>query len=164
MIGGNSAFGRGGYHKTVLDRIIPLAMEGAYDNEATPTQLRIAPNAWTHPLVNIGNTTDDTRRIWTERFPTLYGYNRVERAKPGATVLGTGDDGVILLAVQEVGRGRTMAFTSDTTRSWGRDFETLDPASGRVLECPPARPARWPASGGSGARRRCSRRTSHRWR
>jgi uncharacterized membrane protein len=125
MIGGNSAFGRGGYHKTVLDRIIPLAMEGAYDNEATPTQLRIAPNAWAHPLVNIGNTTADTRRIWTERFPTLYGYNRVERAKPGATVLGTGDDGVILLAVQEVGRGRTMAFTSDTTRSWGRDFETL---------------------------------------
>jgi uncharacterized membrane protein len=125
MIGGNSAFGRGGYHKTVLDRIIPLAMEGAYDNEATPTQLRVPANAWSHPLVNIGGTPENTRRIWTERFPTLYGYNRVERAKPGATVLGTGDDGVILLAVQQSGRGRTMAFTSDTTRSWGRDFETL---------------------------------------
>lgn len=125
MIGGNSAFGRGGYHRTVLDRIIPLAMEGAFDNEATPTQLRVPANAWSHPLINIGNTATDTRRIWTERFPTLYGYNRVERAKPGATILGTGDDGVILLAVQEVGRGRTMAFTSDTTRSWGRDFETL---------------------------------------
>ena len=125
MIGGNSAFGRGGYHKTVLDRIIPLAMEGAFDNEANPTQLRVAANAWSHPLVNIGGTPENTRRIWTERFPTLYGYNRVERAKPGATVLGTGDDGVILLAVQQSGRGRTMAFTSDTTRSWGRDFETL---------------------------------------
>lgn len=125
MIGGNSAFGRGGYHKTVLDRIIPLAMEGAYDNEASPVQLRVPANVWTHPLISIGATPADTRRIWTDKFPTLYGYNRVERAKPGATVLGTGDDGVILLAVQQVGRGRTMAFTSDTTRSWGRDFETL---------------------------------------
>jgi len=136
MIGGNSAFGRGGYHKTVLDRIIPLAMEGAFDNEASPVQLRVPANAWTHPLISIGATPADTRRIWTDKFPTLYGYNRVERAKPGATVLGTGDDGVILLAVQEPGRGRTMAFTSDTTRSWGRDFETLwgEPIrGGRVL-------------------------------
>jgi hypothetical protein len=29
------------------------------------------------------------------------------------------------MAVQEIGRGRSMAFMSDTTRSWGRDFETL---------------------------------------
>jgi hypothetical protein len=36
-----------------------------------------------------------------------------------------GIEGDVLLAVQEVGRGRTMAFTSDTTRSWGADFETL---------------------------------------
>ncbi len=125
MIGGNSAFGRGGYHKTVLDRIIPLAMEGAYDNVASPVRLAVPKNAWTHPLIAIGADAADTRRIWTERFPTLYGYNRVERAKPGATVLGTGDDDVVLMAVQEAGRGRTMAFTSDTTRSWGKDFETI---------------------------------------
>jgi uncharacterized membrane protein len=125
MIGGNSAFGRGGYHQTVLDRIIPLAMEGAYDNEASQVQLKVPAAAWNHPLIRIGADAADTRRIWTERFPTLYGYNRVERAKPAATILGTGDDGVILLAVQDVGRGRSMAFTSDTTRSWGRDFETL---------------------------------------
>ena len=30
----------------------------------------------------------------------------------------------VLLAVQEIGKGRMMAFTSDTTSSWGRDFET----------------------------------------
>jgi len=125
MIGGNSAFGRGGYHQTVLDRIIPLAMEGAYDNEARQVRLRVASNAWTHPLIHFGANPEDTRRIWTARFPTLYGYNRVERAKPAATVLAHGDEDVILLAVQQAGRGRTMAFTSDTTRSWGRDFETL---------------------------------------
>ncbi len=126
MIGGNSAFGRGGYHQTVLDRIIPLAMEGAYDSEARSLRLQVLPNAWGHPLVAFGGSSEETRRIWSARFPSLYGFNRVERAKPGATVLaqGLGDD-AILLAVQQAGRGRTMAFTSDTTRSWGRDFETL---------------------------------------
>jgi hypothetical protein len=63
----------------------------------------------------------------------LYGMNQVERAKPGAVVLAQEGDvsgaafqnANVLIAVQEVGRGRSMAFTSDTTRSWGRDFETL---------------------------------------
>ena len=127
MIGGNSAFGRGGYHQTVLDRIIPLAMEGAYDNEAHAVQMEINPNAWRHPIINFGADLADTRRIWTEKFPYLYGFNRVERAKPGATILGeaAGEPGVILMAVQDIGKGRSMAFTSDTTRSWGRDFETI---------------------------------------
>jgi hypothetical protein len=31
----------------------------------------------------------------------------------------------LLLAAQQIGTGRSIAFTSDTTRSWGRDFQTL---------------------------------------
>ena len=124
MIGGNSAFGKGGYHRTVLDRIIPVAMESGEDSEARPIQLKVAPGSWGHPLISFSDDRADTQRIWTEKFPTLYGMNRVERAKPGAVVLAKADDGNVLLAVQEIGRGRTMAFTSDTTRSWGRDFET----------------------------------------
>jgi hypothetical protein len=79
----------------------------------------------------IGSTRQETEQIWTEKFPTLYGCNLVDRAKPAAVVLGV--DSVarnqygprLLLAVQNVGKGRSMAFTSDTTRTWGRDFETL---------------------------------------
>jgi hypothetical protein len=55
----------------------------------------------------------------------------VDHAKAGAIVLGQ-DPGrrnssgpMLLMAAQEIGRGRSIAFTSDTTRSWGRDFETL---------------------------------------
>ena len=131
MIGGNSAFGRGGYHQTLLDRIIPVAMEGAFDSSKEDFQPKVPRAAWTHPIMAIGATAEETRKIWTEKFPTLHGINRMERAKPGAQVLAYADnapqgfDGDVLLAVQEVGRGRTMAFTSDTTRSWGADFETL---------------------------------------
>ncbi|HTG43443.1 MAG TPA: glutamine amidotransferase, partial [Verrucomicrobiae bacterium] len=131
MIGGNSAFGKGGYHRTILDRIIPVAMEQENDSQNTPFRIQMARPAWTHPIVNFGANFAETKMIWTEKFPALYGFNKVDRAKPGATVLaenpayrsryGAG----VLLAVQEVGNGRSMAFTSDTTRTWGRDFEAL---------------------------------------
>ena len=131
MIGGNSAFGKGGYHRTILDRVIPVAMEQENDSLARPITLSVPPAALLHPVMAIGATREETRRIWGEKFPLLYGCNLVDRAKPGAVVLGV--DAVarnrygprLLLAVQNVGKGRSMAFTSDTTRSWGRDFETL---------------------------------------
>ena len=131
MIGGNSAFGKGGYHRTILDRVIPVAMEQDNDSQARPITLRVPTGALTHPVMAIGTTPEETEQIWTEKFPVLYGCNLVDRAKPGATVLGV--DAVarnrygprLLLAVQNVGKGRSMAFTSDTTRSWGRDFETV---------------------------------------
>src|SRR5688572_27083055 len=131
MIGGNSAFGKGGYHRTLLDRIIPVAMEQESDSQGGALHLQLARGALAHPIMNIGTTPEETVKIWTSKFPMLYGFNRVDRAKPGATVLALNPlyDTVygpgILLAVQEIGKGRSMAFTSDTTRTWGRDFETL---------------------------------------
>jgi uncharacterized membrane protein len=130
MIGGNSAFGKGGYHRTVLDQIIPVAMQQENDSHARPISLRVPVGSLAHPVMAIGSTRKETEQIWTEKFPTLYGCNLVDRAKPGAVVLGV--DGAarnqygprLLLAVQKIGKGRSMAFTSDTTRSWGRDFET----------------------------------------
>lgn len=130
MIGGKSAFGTGGYHKTVLDRFIPVAMESNNDTVNVAFRLGIPAEAWNHPLIAIGATREETTAIWTTKFPMLYGHNRVGRAKPGATVLGvnasytTTAGPPIIMAVQEVGKGRTMAFTSDITRSWGRDYET----------------------------------------
>jgi len=131
MIGGNSAFGKGGYHRTVLDRVIPVAMEQENDSHARSVTLKVPPAALAHPVMAIGATPEETQQIWTEKFPTLYGYNLVDRAKPGASVLGVDAEARnrygsrLLLAVQNVGKGRSMAFTSDTTRSWGKDFETL---------------------------------------
>ena len=131
MIGGNSAFGKGGYHRTILDRVIPVAMEQDNDSQARQITLQVPRLAFSHPVMAIGATPDQTQQIWTEKFPLLYGCNLVDRAKPGATVLGVDATARnrygprLLLAVQTVGKGRSMAFTSDTTRSWGRDFETL---------------------------------------
>jgi uncharacterized membrane protein len=131
MIGGNSAFGKGGYHRTILDRVIPVAMAQGEDAHARPFQLKVPPTAMAHPIIALGRTREETDLIWGGKFPTLYGCNGVDRAKPGATILGEDPTSRsqsgprLLLAVQNVGKGRSMAFTSDTTRSWGKDFETL---------------------------------------
>ena len=138
MVGGNSAFGKGGYQLTIIDRIIPVAMQQFADSSKLSFQVEVRPAAFDHPLMALGSTREDTRKIWTEKCPPLHGFNRVDRAKPGATVLATTPSfntyGVVsasgyaqrvILAAQEIGKGRSMAFTSDTTRTWGRDFETL---------------------------------------
>ncbi len=131
MIGGNSAFGKGGYHKTILDRIIPVAMRQENDSQARPFQLHIPATSWDHPVIALGANRQQTEFIWNRRLPLLYGYNLVDRAKPGATVLADDPSSTtvggsrLVLAVQSIGQGRTMAFTSDTTRTWGKDFETL---------------------------------------
>ena len=63
-------------------------------------------------------------------FPGFSGQNTVNRAKPGARVLAFNADQsndygpLVVFAVQQIGRGRTMAFTSDTTQSWGSRFHT----------------------------------------
>ena len=131
MIGGNSAFGKGGYHRTILDRIIPVAMQRENDSLARPITLHVPPAAYAHPIMALGATQAETEAIWTSKFPLLHGCNLVDRAKPGATVLGVDASARnqygprLLLAVQNIGKGRSMAFTSDTTRTWGSDFETL---------------------------------------
>ncbi len=131
MIGGHSAFGQGGYHRTILDRIIPVAMEQENDSQSRPFHLKIRPAALAHPLIALGATRAETEQIWTAKFPYLFGLNLVDRAKPGAVVLAEDPSSFnaygprLVLAVQNVGKGRSMAFMSDTTRSWGRDFETV---------------------------------------
>jgi len=140
MIGGKSAFGIGGYHLTVLDRFIPVAMEGQNDVINRPFKMQVPPTVLNHPLIALGATREETMAIWGAKFPYLYGLNRVARAKPGAVVLGVnpsidGNEPLVVMAVQEVGKGRTMAFTSDITRSWGKDYETLwgEPVQGQTM-------------------------------
>ncbi len=131
MIGGWSAFGAGGYQKTIVDRVIPVAMEELTDFSRLPFQIKVAPNVLNHPIMALGGNRDESQQIWSEKFPGFTGYNRVDRAKPGATVLvehssdKTAYGTAIIFAVQEIGKGRSMAFTSDTTRGWGERFETL---------------------------------------
>src|SRR5207247_3081329 len=112
------------------DRIIRVAREQGNDSVAQAFRPLVPTSMLTHPIVSIGATRQETTPIWTQKFPVLYGCNLVERAKPGATVLAlapmsrSSSGQSVLLAVQNIGKGRRMAFTSGTTGTWGRDFDS----------------------------------------
>src|SRR6185503_10554662 len=82
----------------------------------------------THPILKLFDNADESRAAW-EKLPPFLGFNRVDRVKPGATVLWehpvdrTPEGLRVIIAVQEIGKGRAMAFATDTTAAWGRMFE-----------------------------------------
>ncbi len=130
MVGGFTAFGSGHYDETVIDKLMPVDV---YDNEGIKHgsfQLDIPDDVLGHPIMAIGVDRNDTAQIWREKFPGFAGLNTVNRVKPGATALALNPNlknsygPLIVFAVQQIGRGRTMAFTSDTTSSWGSRFQS----------------------------------------
>jgi hypothetical protein len=132
MIGGWTAFGPGGYDESVIDKILPVDMTGRFDGyeEHEEFQVEVTEEGLRHPVMRLDPDAERNRQIWS-RAPQFYGHNFVQRAKPAATVLALHGDPKarnlygrhVILAVQEYGRGRSMAMTTDTTAGWGTSFE-----------------------------------------
>ena len=129
MVGGVTAFGAGHYDETVIDKLMPVDCYGARDYTYNRFQLQIPEQAFDHPIMQVGESPGETRLAWTERFPGFRGLNKANRPKPGALSLARHESmrnqygNLVVFAVQQIGRGRTMAFTPDTTEDWGLDFE-----------------------------------------
>jgi uncharacterized membrane protein len=131
MVGGFTSFGAGGNEKTPLERIIPVMMDQEKKISEGSFKPMVPSAAFGHPIMQVGDDVASTRRAWLEKLPEFTGFNRVDRAKPGAVVLlqhpqqGTRYGPCVILAVQEIGKGRSMAFTTDTTAGWGGKFENV---------------------------------------
>lgn len=131
MVGGDTAFGSGGWDQTVWEKLIPCDMSGRYGRRTLYHDFRIVvpPEAERHPVWRIVEDPVENRRI-LDRIPAFHGTNYVDRVKPGATVLGHTDrilpgrmEKQSIFACQPYGKGRTFAMTTDTTYQWGTDFE-----------------------------------------
>ena len=140
MIGGWHAFGEGGYAKTPFDRMLPVEMNASDTHEhGKDFRWQITDEGWLHPIMAIDKDEKKNREIWAElntlganRGPAFHGYSRTTHAKPAATVLAVVDEEddpgsylgpMVLVAVQPFGRGRSMAFTTDSTGGWGAEWE-----------------------------------------
>lgn len=117
MIGGQNAFGPGGYHKTPLARLLPVAMSES-DQHLTDT-VQMIPNRTSinNPMLQIASP-ELNRARWSE-LPPLTGAN-VLRLKQGtaAQVLAESDTRLPLLIGQSTGAARVLAFAGDTTWQW----------------------------------------------
>jgi len=128
MLGGHNSFGPGGYGGTDIEAILPVAVGGRNEPQETAPFLPLLTAAGAaHPamagmdqfLPSPGKTPERSQEL-----PNLAGCVAVLGAKAGATVLAVdpsqrNESGpLIVLAVQQVGGGRTAAFTADTTWRW----------------------------------------------
>ena len=125
MIGGNTSFGDGGWDKTTWEQMIPIDMsEFGYGNREIDFQLSFVPKYFTHPILQIDPDPKVNEEILKKSFK-LTGCNLIDRLKPGAISLANHEfyDDMSVLAVQNYGKGRSMAFTSDSAGGWGHFFQ-----------------------------------------
>ncbi|AKU91462.1 glutamine amidotransferase [Vulgatibacter incomptus] len=121
MIGGENSFGEGGYDQSPLGDILPVEPAGTAPVEALfPPRLTEA--GLRHPITRLAAGAEANQSAW-EKLPQLPGIN-VTRAKPGARVLldhphlPVGNENAPVLVVSEVGKGRVMALTTDSSWFW----------------------------------------------
>lgn len=123
MIGGYTSFDSGDFDQTPWEKITPVDMvEYGHGYSNKPTDLLIPEAARTHPIWRISPDSVENDEIISNHPPFL-GFHDIRRAKPGAINLGLHSDGSgPLITVQSYGRGRSMAFLSDTNGGWAESY------------------------------------------
>lgn len=119
MVGGPSAFIGGGYADTPIEEVLPIVLEGGeepFDRGQFVPRYTDAGRA--APIL------EPLRQLLDERLPLMVGSNTLGPSRPGALVLwehpqrttaGAQKQPMPLLAVAEVGDGRSIALGVDAT-------------------------------------------------
>jgi uncharacterized membrane protein len=125
MVGGDRSFSLGSYGGTPLADVLPVEMSST-PREPDPSSFspRLTDEGGRHPVTRLVSDRSENAQWW-QRLTALDGTNQVVGPAAGATVLLehpslTGADGKPLpvLAVQEVGAGRAMTLTADSSWRW----------------------------------------------
>ncbi|AIG75310.1 hypothetical protein ED92_33305 [Amycolatopsis sp. MJM2582] len=119
MAGGYLSFqgfeGKANYHRTPIEEILPVDIDPYDDRVETPEGVRAQVVQPGHPVVS----------GLDQEWPILLGYQHTT-LKPDAELLAT-VEGDVMLAARRVGRGRTLAFTSDISPHWApEEFMSWD--------------------------------------
>jgi uncharacterized membrane protein len=133
MLGGKNSFGQGGYSNTPLEDVLPVnlsqnagAIPGFQDLEY---KVRLTSYGFQHPICRLAMSEDQNRKRW-ETAPVLVGFNPTFSLKPGATALAQGSmidargQNPVILAFQRFGRGKAVAFTTDSSWRWRMEQES----------------------------------------
>ena len=124
MIGGRRAFAEGGYAGTPVAEALPVVLDSKQPD--TNLRIQVAPTraGQSHSVTQIEKTEQDSVKRWGE-LPHVISVNPIRQLKPGATELLRGTDesgrGVVALAYQRYGRGKTLAFPVYDSWNWQMD-------------------------------------------
>ncbi|MDH5674739.1 MAG: glutamine amidotransferase [Myxococcales bacterium] len=126
MIGGSKAFGAGGYVRTPVAEILPVAMEpgerAVMEGAFAP---RLAAGLERHPVVELAPDPEQNAAAW-QRLAQLVGMNKLTGLTDDALALlhhpeaklGDGTP-MPVLVVGSPGQGRSLALASDSAWRWG---------------------------------------------
>jgi uncharacterized membrane protein len=132
MVGGPSAFAGGGYAGSPLERVLPVELERGSE----PYDLRSFVPAYTAPG-RVAPVVAGVRALLGDELPTMEGSNTLGRPRPGSIVLWqhperrTGGEPMPVLALGEMGDGRSIALGVDATHELGFG-ELAERTSGRA--------------------------------
>jgi uncharacterized membrane protein len=126
MVGGEQSFGDGGYQDTPLAEILPVepvAGQSEAEGEARP---RLTPEGRRHPVTALVPGEGASDALWGS-LPPVTAVNLTRALGPGQgasvllevpSVLSEGRPAP-LVAVRQVGQGRSLAVATDASWRWG---------------------------------------------
>jgi hypothetical protein len=126
MTGGIRNFGAGGYARTPLAELLPVAMspdEAQRGDVINPTlqhqqSLRMIPTRLGEQRFIMRLDTPGKNLDRWKQLASLEGANKLEQKNPSVEVLARTPEGIPLLFAHEVGSARVLAFAVDTTYRW----------------------------------------------
>jgi uncharacterized membrane protein len=132
MLGGYHSFGPGGYGGTPVEEVLPVVCgDKNMGQEKNPFLLKLTAEGATHPIFAGCEGFFMAEKDTGVPVPQLLGCVDIAGIKPGATVLAVdpeakmGKQPLPVLVVQQTGKGRTAAFTADTTWRWNFQLRGL---------------------------------------
>jgi uncharacterized membrane protein len=129
MIGGPRSLSAGGYYGTALMDVLPVDIAPDLGGEATldtgSYRARLAEAGHFHPVTRLALDPEANARVWRELLP-LEGLNLSRRLKRDAVALVVHPTLVgeeygqpqPVVAVREVGKGRSLVVATDSTWHW----------------------------------------------
>ena len=121
MLGSHRSFAEGGYAGTPIADVLPVVMPpvAADSEEGFFAEVRVAATraGASHAATQIADTEQASVERW-DTLPSVTVVNPITEAKPGATVLLTAPDDLIILAFQRYGAGKSLALPIQDSWMW----------------------------------------------
>jgi uncharacterized membrane protein len=129
MLGGAQSFTSGGYFGTPVAAALPVELYGPFDSgpilDTSKFSPSLTPAGQMHPVTSLRYSAIDNVAAW-KALPQLEGVNLIAGAKSDATVLAThpklktkNGKPLPVIVAGEYGKGRSIAFMTDTLWKWG---------------------------------------------
>jgi uncharacterized membrane protein len=126
-LGGRLSFDGGRFKGTLIDDLLPLALEGrtvdVAESYAPVYKPQLTGAGQEHPITRLNEDRAVSQKTWND-LPPISISEVLKTVKPGASVLleakrgGASSPAVPLLVQQRYGRGQTLAFTATDTWRW----------------------------------------------